>query len=73
MYRKLELLSTATLVREHIEINSEGGRITRYQRDFDDVTITPEDDDQFNVAINRPTQSVDERLANIWSTMGDEL
>jgi DNA-binding transcriptional ArsR family regulator len=73
VYRKLDLLSTASLVRERIEIHPEGGRITRYQRDFTDVTISMDDDDQIDVEISRPKRSVDERLANIWSKMGDEV
>lgn len=73
VYRKLELLSTASLVRERIEINPDGGRITRYQRDFDGVTISMEEDDQFDVTINRPKRRMDEHLAHIWSKLGDEL
>ena len=73
LYRKLDLLSEASLVRERIEIRPEGGRITRYQRNFDDVVISLEDDGQFNIGISRPKRSADERLANIWSKMGEEL
>ncbi|WP_273838629.1 helix-turn-helix domain-containing protein [Halococcus sp. PRR34] len=73
VYRKLDLLSTASLVRELIHIDSERGRITRYQRDFNDVTISIGDGDQFDVAIDRRTLSADERLAEMWSEMGDEL
>ena len=73
LYRKLDLLSAASLVRERHEIHPEGGRITRYQRDFDDVTISMDDEDTFDIEISRPKRSVDERLANIWSKMGDEL
>ena len=73
VYRKLDLLSEASLVRERIEIHPQGGRITRYQRDFDDVTISMDDNDQFDVEISRPKRSVDERLASIWSKVGDEL
>lgn len=43
-----------------------------YQRDFNDVTISM-DDDQFNIEISRPKRSIDERLTTIWSRMGDEL
>ena len=73
VYRKLDLLSEASLVRERIEIHPQGGRITRYQRDFDDVTISIEANDQFDVEISRPKRSADERLETIWSKMGDEL
>ena len=72
LYRKLELLSTAGLVRERDSINPGGGRTTRYERDFDDVTISM-DDDEFSVAVERPPRRADERLADIWSKMGDEL
>ena len=73
MYRKLELLREASLIRERIKIHPEGGRITLYQRDFDDITISMDDNDQFDVDIERPKRSADERLASIWSKMGDEV
>jgi DNA-binding transcriptional ArsR family regulator len=73
MYRKLDLLSTATLVREIHSIHPERGRITRYQRNLDDLNISITDDDQFDVTINRPKRTADERLADMWSEMGEEL
>ena len=73
VYRKLDLLSAASLVRELMHIDPERGRITRYQRDITDVTISIGDGDQFDVAINRRMLSADERLAEMWSEMGDEL
>ena len=73
LYRKLELLSQASLVREQVTLNPQGGRITRYERDFDDVMISIDDDGSFSVAVERPPRTADERLADIWSKMGDEL
>jgi DNA-binding transcriptional ArsR family regulator len=73
LYRKLNLLSQASLVRELIEVGSEGGRITRYERDVTDITISVADDDEFSVEIDRPARHADERLADMWSKMGDEL
>ena len=73
LYRKLDRLSTASLVREQDTINPEGGRITLYERDFDDVTISMDEDDDFSVTVERPPRKADERLADIWSKMGDEL
>lgn len=73
VYRKLDLLSTATLVREIHSIHPERGRITRYRRDLDDLNISITDDNQFDVAINRPRRTADERLADMWSEMGEEL
>jgi predicted transcriptional regulator len=72
LYRKLDLLSTASLVREQETINPNGGRITQYRRDFDNVSISM-NEDQFSVDIDRPGRKPDERLADIWSKMGDEL
>ena len=73
LYRKLDRLSTASLVREQDKINPEGGRITLYKRDFDDVTISMDEEDNFSVTVERPPRKADERLEDIWSKMGDEL
>lgn len=72
VYRKLDLVSRATLVREFHDVHPDRGRITRYQRDADglDITIT---DDGVDVTVDRPARTVDERLADMWSEMGDEL
>lgn len=73
LYRKLDLLSSASLVRERDSINPGGGRTTRYERDFEDVMISVNEDDTFSVNVERPRRTVDERLTDIWSKMGDEL
>lgn len=73
LYRKLDRLSEASLVREFIGVGPEGGRITRYERDITDVTISIEETDDFSININRPARHADERLADMWSKMGDEL
>ena len=73
LYRKLDLLTTASLIREQVEINPEGGRITRYERDFEDVNISMDEDNNFSVSVERPPRRADERLADIWSKLGDEL
>lgn len=73
LYRKLDLLSEASLLREDVMVNPEGGRTTRYQRDFDEVTIQIDEADAFEVDVERPPESPEDRLATIWSKMGDEL
>lgn len=75
LYRKLDLLSDATLVRERDQINPSGGRTTYYERDFNGVTISMDDADEdgFSVSVRRPSRNVDEWLADIWSQMSDEL
>jgi len=54
VYRKLELLTKASLVRKRETVNPEGGRTTYYFRDFDDIRISMDDDDCFAVDIERP-------------------
>lgn len=73
LYRKLELLSSASLIREREKIKSVGGRVTHYQRSFEEMTISIDDDGEFSVSLNRPQQSTDQRLADIWSMMRDEI
>lgn len=73
LYRKLELLSTASLVSEEVIINPSGGRTTRYERNFDAVTISMDNENEFSVTVKRSSKEVEDRLANIWSKMGDEL
>ncbi|RBI59394.1 ArsR family transcriptional regulator [halophilic archaeon] len=73
LYRKLELLSQASLVRQQDIINPGGGQTTKYERDFEDVMISMDDDDNLSVTVKRPPRNADERLEDIWSKMGDEL
>ena len=73
LYRKLDLLSSASLVREQDSINPGGGRTTRYERNFEDVVISMNEDNAFSVDVERPHKTADERLSDIWSTMGDEI
>lgn len=73
VYRKLDILSTAGLLRELHSIHHERGRITRYQRDFNDLNIHVTADDQFEVTISRPKRTARERLAEMWFELGDEL
>jgi DNA-binding transcriptional ArsR family regulator len=73
LYRKLDLLGDASLLREQDTINPEGGRTTKYERNFDDVLISIDETDTFSVTVKRPQRKPDERLADIWSTLGDEL
>ncbi|WP_262174574.1 winged helix-turn-helix domain-containing protein [Haloarcula laminariae] len=73
LYRKLDLLSSASLISERDKINPGGGRVTLYERDFDDVTISMSESGEFSVTVKRSEQTTDERLADIWSKMGDEI
>lgn len=73
VYRKLDLLSSTSLLRETDTLLPGGGKKTQYQRDVDDFLISFEGDDAITVKVDRPPRSSDKRLADIWSKMGDEL
>lgn len=66
-YRKLELLSTASLVDERTQIRSGGHHTTQYALDFDAVQIAVDDAREFEVSISRPPRTADEQLAQLWS------
>ncbi|USZ69720.1 helix-turn-helix domain-containing protein (plasmid) [Halorussus salilacus] len=67
VYRKLELLSEASLLRELTEVRSDGHHTTRYDRDFDEVTLAITENREFDVTVARPARSAEEQLANMWS------
>lgn len=72
MYRKLDLLSDASLVDEQIEIRTDGRHTTRYVLAFDEVRIALDDDRSVDVAIKRRTQTPEERLSELWSEVRKE-
>ncbi|MFB6121391.1 MAG: helix-turn-helix domain-containing protein [Halobacteriaceae archaeon] len=71
-YRKLELLSDASLVGELTEIRTDGQHTTRYEVDFEEVQVALDEDRAFRVAVERPTESPEERLADLWSEVRHE-
>jgi len=77
LYRKLDLLTRASFLREYVRTGAEGGRITLYERDVTGVEFSfdGDDDGEFtvDVEIERPARGPDERLAAMWSQLGDEL
>ncbi|WP_254547390.1 winged helix-turn-helix domain-containing protein [Halomarina pelagica] len=64
-YRKLDDLSTASLVAEETEIRQDGHHTTRYRRDFEEVVIRLSDEQLLAVTIERPA-TPDERLERLW-------
>lgn len=73
LYRKLELLTEATLLEETAEIRRDGHHASKYGVAFTDVTFELEEDRTLSVAIERPARTADERLADMWSEVGSEL
>ena len=71
LYRKLDRLSEATLVREGTEIRKDGSHASRYEVDFEEIVVTR--DDPLQIAIERPARRADERLAEMWSEVRREL
>ena len=71
VYRKLELLRDAALVREYTDVRSDGPNVTRYERDFTDVSIAITDD-EFTMSVARPERDAEGRLASFWSAMKEE-
>lgn len=73
VYRKLDLLTEASLVDERTGVGSDGGRISQYERDMTDIMISIDEAGEFSIELDRPSRPADKRLADMWSEMGDEL
>ena len=71
-YRKLELLSDASLLDEHIEIRTDGRHTTRYALAFDEVRIGLDEDRSVEVTIKHRTRAPDQRLSALWSEVSKE-
>jgi DNA-binding transcriptional ArsR family regulator len=71
-YRKLDLLTEASLLAEGTEIRPDGHHMTRYRRDFERVEIGLTDEQDFEVSIGRPARTADERLASLWGEVRKE-
>ncbi|WP_254767919.1 helix-turn-helix domain-containing protein [Salinilacihabitans rarus] len=54
LYRKLELLTDASLLEEGIRIRTSGKHASEYRRGFDDVTVTVSGDEGLQVALSQP-------------------
>jgi DNA-binding IclR family transcriptional regulator len=71
-YRKLELLTEASLLEEQVEICADGQHTTRYAIAFDEVRIAVDGERSIEVAIKRRAQTPDERLSSLWSEVRKE-
>ncbi|MEF8773938.1 MAG: helix-turn-helix domain-containing protein [Halobacteriales archaeon] len=71
-YRKLDLLSEATIVNERTEIRSDGHHTTRYVVDVEEVCIALDEDHELEVDITRPARGPDEQLARMWEEVRRE-
>ena len=71
-YRKLDLLSDASLVEERTEIREDGRHTTRYVADFDEITLSLSDDQSLEMAISRRESAPEQRLSELWSEVRSE-
>ena len=56
VYRKLDELSNTELVVEHLAIESESGRCSRYERNIQHLSFSIGDDGQLTVQLERPKE-----------------
>lgn len=71
-YRKLDLLTEATLLEEQTEIREDGHHTTRYVLAVESVELSLSEDGEFEVEIVRPAHTAEERLAHMWSEVQKE-
>jgi DNA-binding transcriptional ArsR family regulator len=71
-YRKLELLTEASLLEEGVEIRADGQHASQYSIAFEEVVIGLTDTREFDVDIARRPRTADERLASLWSEVRKE-
>jgi DNA-binding transcriptional ArsR family regulator len=71
-YRKLEQLTEAQLVAEETQIRTDGKHTTRYRTDFEAVRVALRDFEAFEVEIDRPEQTPDQQLADLWAQVREE-
>lgn len=72
LYRKLELLTDATLLKESTEIRRDGHHANKYSIAFDEITLVLDNEQSLAVQIERPSRTADERLAELWSEVRKE-
>ena len=71
-YRKLDILTEASLLDEGIAIRPNGQHAKQYSISFDAVTIGLSSDREFEIDISRTPRAADERLATLWSEVRKE-
>lgn len=72
MYRKLDLLSDASLVEEQMEIRTDGSHTRRYTVNFDEVRLSLTEERTLDVDIARDESAPEERLSTLWSEVRKE-
>lgn len=71
-YRKINQLEEASLVEAFIEVRTDGHHTTRYRLAFEDVTFSLDANRELMVAITRPPDAPEDRLASLWNELRKE-
>jgi predicted transcriptional regulator len=71
-YRKLDLLSDASLVEEQTEIRDDGRHTTQYVADFEEIQVSLDEDGSLDLSIERTESTPEERLSALWSEVRTE-
>ncbi|MGM0371758.1 MAG: helix-turn-helix domain-containing protein [Halobacteriota archaeon] len=71
-YRKLDILTEASLLSERTVIQSDGHHTTQYEVAFEQVQIGLDEDHDIEIAIQRQPESTDERLETLWAEVRRE-
>jgi len=72
LYRKLEVLTDATLLEESTAIRRDGHHASKYSVAFDEISLVLDEDRSLAVEIDRPSRTANERLAELWSEVRKE-
>lgn len=71
-YRKLDLLSDASLLAEGTQVRADGHHATQYRVAFEEVTFGLTEARELSVSVSRPARSAEERLASLWGEVRRE-
>jgi predicted transcriptional regulator len=71
-YRKLDILTDASLLSERTVIQSDGHHTTQYEIAFEQVAIDLNEDHELSIGIQREPESTDERLESLWAEVRRE-
>ena len=71
-YRKLDMLSDASLVEERTEIREDGRHTTRYLADFEEINVSLTEEGVIDLSIDRTESSPEQRLTELWDEVRTE-
>lgn len=71
-YRKLDLLTEASLLEEGTELRRDGRHTSRYRVDFEEVSFVLDEHREFDVSIIRAPAEPEDRLATLWTEVRRE-